>query len=267
MSIRYSAVVPVTANTIDFLTKKFSEVRVRNRGLTNEDRSKITALYVTEHKTTRALAQDFCVSPSTISEVISVGTILLAEYEPTQLLTNPEPEPAFADASLRTRLANAGYVIIDGTFIPAQNAYLPGYFNYKHKQCGLVTLTVTAPDGVPIWFSPPRPGSVHDLTLLKDSGLLAVLEELGLGAVADKGFTGLDTDTHLLPVKKPKGKKVTASMKEFNYWVTRLRIPVETVFARLKTFRSMKLCRRRIRNIGYTIQAALTIHALDGRTW
>lgn len=267
MPVRYSAVVPVTDTTIKFLTDKFSKVRQRNRGLNNEDRAKITALYVTEHKTTRSLSLDFEVAASTISTIINTGILLLAEYEPTQRLVSPVPAPAFADADLRTKLTNAGYVIIDGTFIPAQNAYLPGYFNYKHRQCGLVTLVVAAPDGVPIWFSPPRPGSVHDLTLLRESGLLTVLKELELGAVADKGFTGLDSSVHLMPVKKPKGKKMSSAMKEFNYWVSRLRIPVETVFARLKTFHSMKLCRRRINNIGHTIQAALTIHTLDGKTW
>ena len=267
MSVTYNAIIKIKNHTFEHLTNLFDQNRIRRRGPSSEDRSKMTILYLTEHKTCEHLGKDFLCSTSAAHSIVTCAVALLAQNSPEPGLTSKNPADSLQDKEIVSELKKEGYAIVDGTFIHTQNAYLPGHFNHKHRQCGMVTLTFTTPSGKPFWFSPPQPGSVHDMTLLQQSGMLKLLEDLDVGLVADKGFQGLDTSKHLTPLKKPKNGRLTATMKEFNHWVALLRIKVETVFARLKVFKAMVKCRRKTRNVADTMKAALTLHLLDGRTW
>lgn len=262
MPVYYRAVINTTLRAVHNLARRFAKTRVRRRGLSDEDRAKMTIVYLREHPTIRHLAASFGCSVSTAHSIITTGTGLLAERVPQRYARWLR-----AGARLPSEVYRKGHVLIDGTFIHTQNAWLRGYFNHKHKDCGVVFLVVTTPDGVPVWFSEPQPGSVHDMTLLKDSGILPVLEVAGVGVVADKGFQGLNPDLHLTPAKTPRGGRLTASEREYNRWVSRLRIPVETVFARLKQYRILVGCRRHVSTMGQVLNAVVALHELEERTW
>jgi hypothetical protein len=79
-------------------------------------------------------------------------------------------------------------------------------------------------------------GRIHDFRLFKSSGVK--FGEL-LKVIADKGYQGI-TKIHQLteiPIKKPKGKKLTKEQKKYNRELNRLRITVEHVNRRLKIFK------------------------------
>ena len=83
------------------------------------------------------------------------------------------------------------------------------------------------------------PGSLHDMTLLRASGVVASLPA-GVKARLDKGYEGAekaypDADVQT-PIKKKRGQQVTLLGKAYNHLLSVLRMPVEHHFARLQKF-------------------------------
>lgn len=85
------------------------------------------------------------------------------------------------------------------------------------------------------------PGSLHDLTLLRASGVLPRLPS-GAKVRLDRGYDGIEADypqTVLSPVKGRRGHKVTALGKAYNRTLSRQRIQVEHLLSRLKKFQAL----------------------------
>ncbi len=83
------------------------------------------------------------------------------------------------------------------------------------------------------------PGSLHDMPVLRASGVLRQLPE-GVKARLDKGYEGSekayqDADV-VTPIKKKRGQMVTPLGKAYNHLLSVLRMPVEHHFARLQRF-------------------------------
>jgi hypothetical protein len=83
------------------------------------------------------------------------------------------------------------------------------------------------------------PGSLHDMTVLRASGVLFQIPK-GVKVRQDKGYEGAenaypDVDV-LTPIKKKRHQKVTALGKAYNHLLSVLRMPVEHHFARLQKF-------------------------------
>ncbi|MGI9182646.1 MAG: transposase family protein [Longimicrobiaceae bacterium] len=83
------------------------------------------------------------------------------------------------------------------------------------------------------------PGSTSDLTLLRGSGVLEVLDPTeGIGA--DKGYVGLEQahpeEACYVPHKKPPGGDLTEDEKSYNRLLSAVRIVVEHLFARMSRF-------------------------------
>ncbi len=83
------------------------------------------------------------------------------------------------------------------------------------------------------------PGSTSDLTLLRQSGVLEVLDPTE-GVGADKGYVGLE-QVHpepacYVPHKKPPGGELTEDEKSYNRLLSAVRIVVEHLFARMSRF-------------------------------
>jgi transposase len=84
------------------------------------------------------------------------------------------------------------------------------------------------------------PGSVHDFTLCKTS-LLVFAVLLSVLILADSGYQGIQScyAWSLIPIKKPKGGELSAEEKAFNKELSRQRIVVENINARIKVFKIM----------------------------
>ena len=83
------------------------------------------------------------------------------------------------------------------------------------------------------------PGSLHDMTVLRASGVMHRIP-LAVKVRVDKGYEGTekaypDADVQA-PIKKKRGQKVTLLGRAYNHLLSVLRMPVEHHFARLQKF-------------------------------
>lgn len=84
------------------------------------------------------------------------------------------------------------------------------------------------------------PGSTHDLTLLRQSG---VIDELpaGLTVMADCGYRGLQNDlpdrSVALPYRPKDKQELTPEEKLHNHFISSIRVVVENVLCEMKHFR------------------------------
>ncbi|CAF3563236.1 unnamed protein product [Rotaria sordida] len=77
------------------------------------------------------------------------------------------------------------------------------------------------------------PGSVHDLTILQESGLLEYTEE-NVQIIGDKAYIG--EQYVITPRKKPRGGELTAEEKDFNRSISSARAAIENINRRVKSY-------------------------------
>ncbi|CAF1377390.1 unnamed protein product, partial [Rotaria sordida] len=76
-------------------------------------------------------------------------------------------------------------------------------------------------------------GSVHDIAILRDSGLLEHVND-SVQIIADKGYIG--EEDVVTQRKKPHGRELTDEDKEFNRDINSARATIENINQRLKTY-------------------------------
>jgi hypothetical protein len=76
-------------------------------------------------------------------------------------------------------------------------------------------------------------GSVHDITILRESGLLENLND-SVQIIADKGYIG--EEYVATPRKKPHGRGLEEEDKDFNRNINSARAAIENINQRLKTY-------------------------------
>lgn len=105
-------------------------------------------------------------------------------------------------------------------------------------------------DGKILEVSEPEPGSIHDLTVKRNS---TPIPRNAL-ALADSGYQGYQNEHEniWLPYKNTKKKKLTKEQKEHNKALASLRILVENTICKLKVFQILYQQYRNRRN-GYAI--------------
>jgi hypothetical protein len=113
------------------------------------------------------------------------------------------------------------------------------FYSGKRKQHTLKYQVGVTPAGRVGTVSVSVPGSVHDLTLLRGSGLLDRLEE-GEGVMTDKAYLGAGEGRAglqvVLPFKRPPKGELSKSQRGYNRRVSRRRVKVEHVFAQFRRF-------------------------------
>ncbi|CAF1333978.1 unnamed protein product [Rotaria sordida] len=76
-------------------------------------------------------------------------------------------------------------------------------------------------------------GSVHDITVLRESGLLEHVND-DVQIIGDKGY--IDEEYVVTPRKKSRGRELTDEDKDFNYDINSARAAIENINQRLKTY-------------------------------
>ncbi|CAF2694064.1 unnamed protein product [Rotaria sp. Silwood2] len=76
-------------------------------------------------------------------------------------------------------------------------------------------------------------GSVHDITILRESGLLEHVND-SVQIIADKAYIG--EEYVITPKKKPQRGKLTSEEKSFNYDINSARAAIENINQRIKTY-------------------------------
>ncbi len=127
------------------------------------------------------------------------------------------------------------------------NSLQKPFYSGKKKTHTLKTQVAVAPDGSFQAVGKSAPGSVHDLTLLRQSDLLHRLERTE-AVMMDKGYDGIQTvdpknpdkngPPHpcYLPHKARRGQPLTEEQKAFNAHLSRYRIVVEHSLAQMNQF-------------------------------
>jgi IS5 family transposase len=82
-------------------------------------------------------------------------------------------------------------------------------------------------------------GSVHDFKLCKESLLLMMV--LSVIILADSGYQGIQEyhEWSLIPIKKSKTRPLSEADKSYNTELSRRRIVVENINAKIKVFKIM----------------------------
>lgn len=121
---------------------------------------------------------------------------------------------------------------------PKDRTQADTYYSGKKKQHTLkVQVAVDEQTGEIADVAPSVRGPTHDLTLLKDSGLLGRLPD-GLGALGDLGYVGL-ADAHpaglgATPRRKPRGRPRPPEDVAYNRAFARRRVKAEHTIGRLR---------------------------------
>ena len=84
--------------------------------------------------------------------------------------------------------------------------------------------------------------TTHDFQMIKDSNIIASLNELGISGKFDSGYQGIQKELEQasIPYKKSKYHKLTAEEKEFNKNLSSQRVKIEHTNRTIKIFRIMK---------------------------
>lgn len=123
------------------------------------------------------------------------------------------------------------------------------FYSGKRKRHTLKYQVGVTPDGRVGSVSVSVPGSVHDLTLLRGSGLLDGLAD-GDAVMVDKGYVGVGKDRPglgvVIPHKAPRGGSLSDDQKRYNRRVSRRRVLVEHGFAQFSRFQVLRQCFRSV---------------------
>jgi hypothetical protein len=200
-------------------------------------------VWMRHYLTTEAVGFLFGVSQSTASRTI---TRLLPVLQALAQATLQWPKPKGGRRSLRHfQQAEADlFAIVDATEQSVNKPQLDEqsrlYFSGKQRRSTCKTAICVNEEGLIRQVTPTTPGSIHDVTHLRQAGLLANIP-VDTMAVADSAFIGIykDLPNHnvLLPYKAQRNHPLCAEQRYANRFVSSIRIKVENVFAQLKIFR------------------------------
>jgi hypothetical protein len=163
-------------------------------------------------------------------------------------------------------------IIVDGTECPIQRPTDDDiqwlfYSGKKKKHTLKYEVAVNITNGEIVWISGPAPGKTHDLTMLRNNGLLLLLLS-GEWLLADKGYQG---DSRILVPFKGKWEDLTPWQQTFNRIVGSVRVLVERSIGRIKRFSCLKVPWRHdisLHMIAFTVcaqlaQIGIVVNALE----
>lgn len=109
------------------------------------------------------------------------------------------------------------------------------WYSGKKKRHTIKTEAIITGQGKIVSVSPPVPGRVSDITLRRRGPPLPE----GSRLYADSGYQGIQKDhpDAEIPYKKTKKHKLTKDERAYNHALSRFRVRVEHIFAKIKSFR------------------------------
>ena len=121
------------------------------------------------------------------------------------------------------------------------------YYSGKHKRHGVKIQTINACNGVVMEVSQLIPASVHDITIFRRSGAVALFqqtrwvnrrcEHVGHEGLFDGGYQGLAREmAAIIPARRRPNKDLTEEESEHNRRIAHRRIVIENYYARLKGY-------------------------------
>ena len=221
----------------------FNKPRGRKRALGLFKSVLVALMYLRRNRVQHELAELFGVSQATISRIITAMV-------PRIVAVLAEVVPAADDLDPSVQL------LVDGTLVPCWSWKAhPELWSGKHRTTGLNVQVACTLSGHLAWVSDPMPGATHDVTALRESGLLDIDDSPE--HIGDKGYLGAGMIT---PIRKPPGGQLHESHKQFNKQVNSIRATIERVIAHLKTWRILHTdYRRPLATFPETITAVISL--------
>ncbi|MBP2053955.1 hypothetical protein J2Z21_006957 [Streptomyces griseochromogenes] len=130
-------------------------------------------------------------------------------------------------------------------------------------------IALTDDKGRLLWASAARPGRTSEITACRHDQLTARLRAVGLGAIADLGFVGLDdggpdADPAVITgYKAARNRPLTRGQKLSNKALAAVRAPVEHGFAHLKNWRTLTKLRTDPARATQLLRALLVLTNLE----
>lgn len=201
----------------------------------------LVLVWMRHYLTGEALGYLFGVSQSCVSRTLARLLPVLAAVEKRELLPPSGKRRSLVHFE---RDEPDLFAIFDATEQsvnkPQDDAQARAAFSGKQRRSTCKTTLQVNEDGLIRQLSATSPGSIHDVTHLRQSGLLHHLPPQAI-AVADAAFVGLykDLPDHglLVPYKAQRNHPLCMEQRYANRLVASIRIKVENVFAHLKIFR------------------------------
>jgi transposase len=219
----------------------------RSAELDGRNQLLLTAVWLRQYPTHEVLGYLFGVSDSTVSRILA-RVLPLLEQAGRDTMRLPDPgrkRRRSLDELLRDTPELA--VIVDSFEQKVQRPRATDerdswYSSKKRAHTAKSQIAVDEESGRIVDVSLSVKGRVHDLTLLKQSHLLARLPE-GVGALGDLGYQGI-RDLHPLaacPRKKPWGKAKARPAEDiaYNRAFSQRRIVVENTINRLRRYQAL----------------------------
>lgn len=157
-------------------------------------------------------------------------------------------------------------LVVDTTSVRVATTRLDSYSGHKHHRCAK-SQVLARTDGQIVDVSQTFPGSAHDKTIWNKQ-LDRLRPLMGQLVLADKAYAGARGEAQYLlrPLKRGenayKGDKDQA--KAFNRGLSKVRVRIEHVFARLKTWRVLAgIFPYRWERLGEVIRALAVVHNMN----
>lgn len=213
-----------------------------------ENQVLVALQYWREYRTYFHLAQEWKVSESTVFRIVRKIENILIKSRKFSL----PGKKKLLDSSLDKNLI-ALDVMESRIERPLKHQKV--FYSGKQKEHTLKTQVVIEQQTLKIICLGHGKGKTHDFQLFKATGVK--FSKL-VKVIGDKGYQGIAKIHELseTPIKKPKGEKLTQIQKKSNRQLNRLRIAVEHVNCRLKTFKILS-CRYRNRHRRFGLRANL----------
>jgi hypothetical protein len=214
----------------------------------------------------RTLAADAGVSIATAYRYVHEALDVIAAHA-----------PVLGAVLTHARAVGLPFLCLDGTLIPTDRVaaraerghhlwYSGKWYSGKHHAFGGSVQVLCDPGGFPLWVSDVRPGSTHDLTAARETGLPGLYPHAArwLPVLADKGYTGAGIGVHV-PVKHSPDGPLHTDNRCYNALITALRAPTERGHALLGRWRALDRVTVSPHRIDAIVAAALVLTSLDRR--
>jgi hypothetical protein len=212
--------------------------------LTLETRLLMVLVWLRHYLTTDAIGYLFGVSQSTASRNLTRTLPVLATVAAASLHQPPSPRDLRRSWRQLQQAEPDLFAILDATEQsvnrPQDQAQARLYFSGKQRRTTCKTTLQVNEAGLIRQVAATCPGSVADITQLRQSGLLAHIPDTTI-AVADTAFLGIEHNlphhSVLCPHRASRDHPLQPDQRLANREVAQVRIKVENVLAQLKRFR------------------------------
>lgn len=157
-------------------------------------------------------------------------------------------------------------VLLDGTLIRTLRRTGRTTAASTRRTC-LLFLALTDDVGNLVWISRAFRGAASEITAARGARLLAHLRSAGLGALADRGFVGLDTDLDapvlVTGTKKKRKTRLTETQRIVNRLIAADRAVNEHGFAYLKNWRILAKLRCDLARATTLLRALLVLTRME----